>query len=355
MKLIKYLRNLSIFILLWLVSCIKPVNPTLPHLFSVSVLMGTHVQSYQLREIDYDIDLAVFKGDNTLNSIVDYQGMPDSAFSFGDYDWVASDGTIFKHTFEKIEYRDTSVMSTFSTLILIDQSASPKNFNTWDSLNRRFEAYNAFYRNLKGQGKAAFAWFSRTGTGHDVVNYINNDFSSDWDENTALALLDLTHKQSGTSGLYDAIERAVIFVASKNLENPSVTVFVKNKDDGLSDISLDNLIYLANQSHVRINVIWLMSSGGVDWDAFGRLSTETGGFSLLLYLDSFGEFSTTMIRLPSLLMVATHYYKISVRFTATGPGWFATQYKDGMYCEIYDPVSKYYELLNFIPIRLEKP
>jgi hypothetical protein len=346
------LRGTSIFIILaFCASACEPDTGTLnlPYRFDVPVLLGTHINSYDLRDVRFTLDLAVFKGDNSVNEVPYYTDLPDSSFKFTDYS--VSDGTLIHHTIEKVQYTDTSAFNTFSTLVLIDQSAFPENFDTTDSYNERFEAYNAFYKNLNGQGKVAFAYFGRESNEHNVVTYINQDFSDKWDESTVLSLLDLTHRQSGSSGLYDALERAIYFISAKGLKNPSITLFVRNKDDGLSDINLDNLIYLANQSKVRINVIWLIHlTANVDIDALRRLTNETGGFEV--YMGSIYQMTSVFLKLPDLLRVSTSFYRISVKMTATGPSWFSDIYKTGF--KLYYYTSQFYQW-NYIPIYLAKP
>ncbi|MGD0342452.1 MAG: hypothetical protein ABSA76_12180, partial [Bacteroidales bacterium] len=269
--------------------------------------------------------------------------------SFQFVNFYTSDSTFIHYDIEKVEFVDTSAFSTFSTLVLIDQSAYPENFDTTDSYNERFEAYDAFYKNLNGQGKVAFAYYKREGTDHDkVITYINENFSDKWDEGTMLALLDLTHKQSGSSGLFDALERAIYFVSSRGLENPSITLFVRNKDDGMSDITLDNLIYLARQSKVRINVIWLIHrTQNVDFNTLRRLPYETGGFEV--YMGSIYQMNSVFLKLTELLNVTTSFYRVSVKMKADGLDWFNDIYRTGIYL-YYQPDD-----WNYIPIYLVKP
>jgi hypothetical protein len=342
-----------ILIALYAISCKPDQEPLkLPYRFDVPVLLGTHINSYEFKEVKFTLDLAVFKGDNSVNMVPDYIGLPDSSFQFNDYYFhYGTDSTLISYQIEKVEFVDTSVYSSFSTLVLIDQSAFPENFDTTDYYNERFEAFNALYLNLNGEGKVAFAWFRRTGSDHDAVRYINTDFSGTWDRGTMLQLLDLTHSQSGTSALFDAIERAIFFISAKNLANPSVTVLVKNRDDGKSDINLDNLIYLANQNHVKINIIWLVHRWpNVDFDALRRLPYETGGFEV--YMGSSYQMNSVFLRLPSLLNLKTNFYKVSVKMTSIGPSGFADTYREGMYLNYY--TSQNYKW-NYIPIYLVKP
>ncbi|MGD0342456.1 MAG: hypothetical protein ABSA76_12200, partial [Bacteroidales bacterium] len=68
-------QNITIFILiaLFAISC-KPEQGALklPYRFDVPVLLGTHINSYELREVRFTLDLAVFKGDNSVNEVPYY-------------------------------------------------------------------------------------------------------------------------------------------------------------------------------------------------------------------------------------------------------------------------------------------
>lgn len=324
----------------------------LPYRRDIPVLLGTHVRSYASKEIKFTLDLAVYKGDNSVNVVPDFTGLPDSSFRFEDYWYVKGiDSTRVTHQIEKTEFVDTSAFSTFSNLVLIDQSASPENFDTTDYYNERFEAFNAFCKNLNGQGKIAFASFRRISDEHDVVDYINTNFSDTWDQATMLRLLNLTHLQGGSSPLYDALERAIYFISARNLENPSITVLIKNRDDGKSDINLDNLILLAKQSNIKINVIWLIHRyQNVDFSALRRLPYETGGF--MVYMSSSYQMNSVFLRMPDLLRVTTSFYRIFVKMTATGPENFANAYNTGMYLYYY--TSEFYQW-NWFPVYFDKP
>ena len=112
-----------------------------------------------------------------------------------------------RHSIEKAEFVDTVSQKTFTTMFLIDQSSAPENFDSTDYYNQRFLAFNAFYKTLEGQGNVVFSYYNKLSTGHDVLTVINKDFSDRWDPVTTKALLDLTHKQAGSSGLYDALHQ----------------------------------------------------------------------------------------------------------------------------------------------------
>jgi hypothetical protein len=349
------LRKLTILAVLAVMAVACEPDPgtlALPYRRDVPVLIGTHVNSYASQEVKFTLDMAVYKGDNSVNVVPYFEGLPDSSWQFTDFWYVENnDSTFIHHQIEKSEFVDTSAFSTFSTLMLIDQSGFPENFDTTDYYNERFEAYNAFYKNLNGQGKVAFAWFRRAATEHDVVKYINSEFSENWEPGTMRELLDLTHEQGGTAALYDAIERAIYFIAAKNLDNPSVTVLIKNRDDGKSDITLDNLIALAKQNNVRINIIWLIHRyQNVDFSAMRKLPYSTGGFEV--YMSSSYQMNTVFLRLPDLLRVTTSFYRVKVKMTATGPEPFANIYSTGVYLYYY--TSQFYNW-SYIPIILVKP
>lgn len=284
------LRKFSIVALIAIlaVSCEpEPGTIALPYRRDVPVLLGTHVDSYADQEVRFTMDMAVYMGDNSINNVPYFTGLPDSSWQFSDFWYVENnDSTFIHHQIEKSEFVDTSAFSTFSTLVLIDQSGFPENFDTTDYYNERFEAYNAFYKNLNGQGKIAFAWYRRASIEHDVIKYINTDFSENWEPGTMRQLLDLTHQQGGTAALYDALAQAINFISTKNLENPSITVLIKNRDDGKSAITLDNLIALAQQKIVRINVFWLINRyQNVDFTALRYLLWASGCFEV--YMSSY--------------------------------------------------------------------
>src|ERR1035437_976246 len=143
--------------LLFVTSCKRVAGSLdLPYRKDVPVLLATRVTSYELREVHFIMDVAVFKGDNAINEVHEFTGLPDSSFTFEDYEFQ---GTWVRHSIEKVQYVDTVSQNTFSTMILIDQSSAPENFDSTDYYNQRFEAFNAFYKNLEGQGKVVFAYY----------------------------------------------------------------------------------------------------------------------------------------------------------------------------------------------------
>jgi hypothetical protein len=330
-------------------SCKKEsVSLNLPYRRDVPVLLATRILSYELREVHFSVDLAVFKGDNEVNEVHEFTGLPDSSFTFEDYEFK---GTWVRHSIEKVEYVDTVSQKTFSTMFLIDQSSAPENFDSTDYYNQRFQAFNAFYRTLEGQGKVVFSYYNKTTTSHDVLKFINKDFSDRWDSETTKSLLDLTHKQAGSSGLYDALQQALDFMSKSSLSNKSITLFVRNKDDGSSLLSLDNIIALANSLDIKINVIWLIhETANVDLDALRQLSEKTGGFSV--YMSSIYQSSTVFLELTKILRMEMSFYRVNVKMTIGDPNWFNSRYSTGMFLYYY--TSQFYKW-SYVPVYLEKP
>jgi hypothetical protein len=354
MKFADISKLIGIAVIFLTVSCKKEAKDlALPYRKAVPVVLGSHVSAYDLREILFTLDIAVFKGDNETNEIQELTGLPDSSFKFTDY--LTSDlssNSWVRHKIEKIDYTDTIHQRTFSTMILIDQSAGPENFDSTDYYNQRFQAFNAFYKTLNGQGKVIFSSYNRSEKDHKVVlNIINKEFSDNWDAATAKELLDLTHQQSGTSGLFDALEQAIDYISAINTENKSITLFVRNKDDGYSNSSLDNIISLAKSKNVKINIIWLIrQTSNVDLPSLRRLSSGTGGFSV--YMGSIYQSTSVFLGLSRLLKLETGFYRIHVKMTIEEPNWFASRYSTGIYLYYY---MDGYDRWNYSPFVLEKP
>jgi hypothetical protein len=349
MRFSTYISVIILLTVLSLNSCKKDVDPTaLPYRFDVPVLLATHIISYDLREINFSIDLAVFKGDNSVNNIIEYTDLKDSSFHFENYTF---NGTLVKFEKDSIKYIDTIPQNTFSTMILIDQSASPENFDSTDFYNQRFQAFNAFYKNLNGQDKVIFSTFSRTSNSHNVLKLLNNNFSSSWDENTAKSLLNITHQQTGTSGFFDALEQAINFIKDKDVENKSITLFVRNKDDGLSKLALDDIILLAKTNHIKINIIWLIkNTANSDITTLVKLTSKTGGFSV--YMSKIYQSTTVFLGLTKLLKTQTKFYRIPVKLTIGYPNYFVDKTWKGMFLYYY--TSPFF-IWSYIPYYLEKP
>jgi hypothetical protein len=304
-----------------------------PIRYDVPVLLATNVTNYDFQEISFKLDIAVFKGDNEINEVIEFTGLPDSSFKFNFF----SDDNIVKCFIDKVEYIDSASFATFTTLVLIDQSAFPENFDSTDYYNQRFQAFNAFYKNLNGQGNVCFAYYNRKPNNVNVLKVINTELSSKWDENVARALLNLTHNQSGSSGLFDALDQAISFIAARGTGNTSITLFLRNKDDGQSNITLNNLILKAKASNVKINIIWLINDiTNVDGVTLRRLATKTGGFTV--YMSYVFQSTTVFLQLPKLLKMETNFYRVSARITKEPPLFFnQTSYNPGVYIYYYPP------------------
>ncbi len=344
-----------LFVLLPLLvsSCQEPAGePSLPFRKDVPVLLGTRIESYDLREIHFNLDLAVIKGDNETNEIQEYTGLPDSSFKFIDFlTTFTANNTWVNHTVEKVEFVDTIPSSDFLTMFLIDQSSYPESFDSTDYYNQRFQAFNGFYRTLEGQGKVVFSSYKRKDLTHNVLDIINPEPSDHWNPEIAGGLLDLTHKQGGTAALYDGLESAILYLAGKTSQHKSITLFVRNKDDGKSKLTLPDVITLANQHNIKINVIWLIhSTANVDLAALRQLSAKTGGFSV--YMNSAYQSSSVFLGLTKLLKMNLQFYRVFVKMTIGAPNYFNPKYSTGVYLYYY--TSKFYTW-SWIPVYLEKP
>lgn len=349
MQAFKKIPALFLVAILLLTSCEEdPPVLNIPARYDIPVLLATDVTYYDLQEIHFKLDIAVFKGDNELNEVLDFTGLPDSSFKFSDY---VVNGDSVKYFVDKVEYTNSESFDSFTSLILIDQSSFPENFDSTDYYNQRFQAFNAFYKNLNGQGKVCFAYYNRKQNDGNVMKVINTELSDKWDENIARALLDLTHNQSGNSALFDALDQAISFIASRGTENKSVTLFVRNKDDGLSNITLDNLILKAKASNVKINIIWLIKDPvNVDGGTLRRLASSTGGFTV--YMDKILQSNTVFLQLVRLLRMETNFYRVTARITIQPPTFF-NQTRFNTRVAVYYYTSKYLTG-NYIFFALEK-
>jgi hypothetical protein len=106
--------------LLSFTSCNKNAEERpLPYRNDVPILLAVHISKYESREVDFSLDVAVYKGDNDTNRVAEYSGIPADSFKFEDY---LFNGSWVRHSIEKMTYQDTIRESTFSTLLMIDQS-----------------------------------------------------------------------------------------------------------------------------------------------------------------------------------------------------------------------------------------
>ena len=346
---LKRILTFVLLTILLLTSCEEdPPVLSNPIRYDVPVLLATDVTYYDLQEIRFKLDIAVFQGDNMINEVLEFTGLPDSSFKFTDFVY---NGDSVKHFIDKVEYIDSASFNTFTSLILIDQSAYPENFDSTDYYNQRFQAFNAFYKNLNEQGNVCFAYYNRKPNDENVLKIINPELSGKWDENVARALLNLTHNQSGSSGLYDALDQAISFIAARGTGNTSITLFLRNKDDGQSNIILDNLILKANDSNVKINIIWLIHDiSNVDGNTLRKLATKTGGFTV--YMSYIFQSTTVFLQLPKLLKMETNFYRVSGRITIPPPSFFnQTRYTTGVYIYYYPPGPF---IASWLPLYFEK-
>jgi hypothetical protein len=342
-------KTLYIILSVIAISCQKEgTEPALPYRIDVPVLLGTRVESYDLREIHFSFDLAVLKGDNETNAIQEFTGLPDSSFQFEDYEF---NKTMVTHTIEKAQFTDTIPRANFLTMFLIDQSNYPESFDSTDYYNQRFQSFNGFYKTLDGRGQVVFSSYKRVDDTHNVLSIINTRPSDKWDPAIAGALLGLTHQQKGTSGLYDALEQAIMYLSTEISQNKSITLFVRNKDDTKSNLNLAGVITLANQYNVKINVIWMIhSTENVDLTALRQLSAKTGGFSV--YMSSIHQSSTVFLGLTKLLTMDLMFYRVAVKMAIGEPNFFNAKYSTGFYLYYY--TSQFYKW-SWIPVYLEKP
>jgi hypothetical protein len=323
-----------------------PPTQTFPFRKDVPVLLRTQVPYYDLREVRFIFDLAIYRGDvevNETNNVEDFTGLPDSSFRFTDYEF---NGTWVRHTVDKVEFIDTLPEAYFSTIILIDQSKYPENFDSTDYYNNRLQSFNAFYKTLNNRGEVLFAYYNRTSTDTSKINYLNSDFSSSWESGTVRKLLDLTHQQEGTSSLFDALESAIKRLADHTSGNKSITLYVRNKDDGQSKLNLSEIITYAQSENVKINVIWLIKNvSNVDQQALRQLSSKTGGFCV--YMSSIYQSNTVFLKLADLLLNNLSFYRVHATMTIGEPNYFLPAYTTGVF--IYYYVSKFF-VWSYVPL-----
>jgi hypothetical protein len=150
------------------------------------------------------------------------------------------------------------------------------------------------------------------------------------------------------------LEQALNFILNQNSENKSITLFVRNKDDGKSLRSLAEIISLARLNNVKINVIWLINdTENVDIATLSQLSTKTGGFAV--YMNSIYQSTTVFLGLSKLLKRDMNFYRVSVNLTVGAPNYFSPKFSTGSTgLFIYYYVSEFYTW-SYIPIYLEKP
>ncbi|MBI5217538.1 MAG: VWA domain-containing protein [Bacteroidia bacterium] len=236
---------------------------------------------------------------------------------------------------------------------MIDQSDSVESYNISDPNNQRFQAINGFYKTLNGEGEVIFSAYARNGKlKDDTLTILNNDFSSEWDEETAKKMLDLTHTTGGTSCMYDAIYKMINYMAARPGSNKSLVVLARNKDDGKSAHTLDEVIQLAKDKNIKINLIWMIKNYlNVNFDALRKLPSKTGGF--LVYNGYVYQLSTVFLGLKKILRNEYKFYRFRATLLIDSPDYFADAFRDGIKIYYYS-FSSYY-IWNYVPFYLEKP
>jgi len=323
-------------------------EPTLPFSYNVSVLLNTKILDFQLRKIDYYLDVAVIKGSKTMDSIGEYSDLPDSVFKFKDYYF---NNKLVHFQINKIEYLDTIPEKTFYTALLIDQSANGNSYELRDPYNYRYENINAFLKNLSGQGHVILSACARNGElANNVLTIYGDKFISHWNKEIATNLLALTHQTGGTSSINDGLYGMVDFMAKNAPDsNRSVTVVLINKDDGKSIHSIEQIKSLAVDNHIRINFIFLSYNiNFIDFRSFTGLAEASGGFC---ELGGIWELSSSFFMMNKLLKRDLFFYRIHTTLTIESPQYFNPNYMDVLKT-VYDTNSKYDNYLYFV---LEKP
>lgn len=323
-------------------------EPELPFHDNVCVLMGVRILDYQLRKIDFVLDVAVIKGGKTADSTTLFEGLPDTAFVFNNYFF---NGTEVRHQVNKIEYIDTFGVPTFYNCMLIDQSDVPNSYKKRDPYNYRFENLNAFLKNIDYQGNVVLSAFARNGEIEESpLTIYEKKFTPVWNETIARNLLDLTHKTGGTSSRLDALYYAVKYMAEHAPDsNRSVTVFTINKDDGKSSYTTFDIINLAQNHKIKINPVFFSYTDSlVGFSSMLSLANATGGFSMT---GGTWELSSAFFLMNQLLKNNVSFYRIYTTLTIGAPNWFNNAYRSYMRVRFdSDPANDAY--VNFL---LEKP
>lgn len=338
-----------ILMIFFFFSCKEEIpEPELPFHENVSVLLGVKVMDYQLRKIDFILDVAVIKGAKTVDSTTLFVGLPDSCFRFDDYDF---NNCRVKHKISRIEFYDTLGAPTYFNCMLVDQSEAGNTYKNRDPYNYRFENYNAFLKNIRYQGNVILAAFARNGRiEKSPLTFYHNQFTPVWNETIARSLLDLTHLTGGTSSRLDAIYEAVKFMADHAPDsNRSLTVFTINKDDGLSKYTIFDIINLAQNHKIKINsVFYSYDDLLVDTRSMLSISNATNGFSMI---GGTWELSSAFFFMNNLLKNNLSFYRIYVTMTIDAPSWFADSYRSYLWIKF----GKNSDDRNIVYFLLEKP
>jgi hypothetical protein len=338
---VSFLCVLMLFTAIFM-SCKKTEPETvLPWRYDVPVLYSANAYNYQTRQIDFNLKIAVLRGNNeTEAEIEEYTGIPDTCFKFEDY---LFGNTWVKFHINNITYTHDTATIPYFTSIMLDQSAMPESFDVNDKYNQRFQAINGYLNKLKGNGQVMISGFARNGELSGNIEYCNTTPISYWNKSTAKNLLDLTHKTGGTSCLFDALNTMLDQMANVPAQNKSIVVLLINKDDSLGTNNLENVIQKAKLNNIKINLIWLINTWQyVDFTTMTELPARTGGF--LVYMGKIYQMSTVFWGLDKLLTKTVNYYNLDVKLTVDAPSSFGITYQDGL--KLYYPVSSYYDWNN---------
>lgn len=330
--------------------CKKESNFYYPVRYDVPILTSTKIINFGYRKIDFELCVTLLKGDNASDNIQELNILPDTCFQFEEYQ--TSNGCWVKMQRNKISVSDTTPLSYYTTAIMIDQSDEPESFNQSDPYNQRFQALNGYFKTLDGKGEVMFAAYARKGKiKTDTLSILSNGFETSWSEETAKSLLDLTHSTGGSSPMFDAIYKMIQVVDKKPGVNKSIIVYARNKDDGQSSHSIDELIALANEKQIKLNVIWMIKDyNNVDFDALRKMPTKTGGF--MIYVGKVYQLSTLFLGLSRVLRNEFKFYRLNLSLAIDEPDHFATTYRAGIYIYYYN-FSTYF-IWSFLPFHLEK-
>lgn len=343
-----YIAGIAFFATLY--SCKKkPVEDLIPYRYDVPVLFSAETDNYLLRKIEFNLKIAVLKGNNqSQEDVTEYTGIPDTSFFFQDYMF---NNTWVRHNITNCSYlKDTQYTGYFSS-IMLDQSSTPESFDLNDKNNLRFAAINGFLNKLKGDAFVLLSGFSRNGKLNGTYfELCSPQPVSVWDKTTARNLLDLTHKTGGTSCLFDALGSMITYMSAYSYNNKSITVMIINADDGLGNDSLESIIQKARNNNIKINLIWLIDNYQyVNFPTLTQLPCRTGGF--LIYMGDIYQASTIFLGLDMLLKRNISHYNLDVTLTIDSPNYFLEKYTTGV--KIYYPQSSYYTW-SYIPFFLSK-
>ena len=346
---VSYYLLYFILFLFFAISCRKKEADTqLPWRYDVPVLYSAEAYDYTLRQIDFQLKLAVLRGNNkTEEAIEEYINISDTSFQFEDY--IFNGGWV-RFMKKNISYENSTPDATYFTSIMLDQSAVPESFDINDKMNQRYQAINGFLNRLTGAGQVLISGFARDGKLSGNLEFCNPNPVQSWDKSTARNLLDLTHKTGGTSCLFDALDEMLDHMENIQAQNKSIVVLVMNKDDSLSTATLESVIQKAKNLNIKVNLIWLIDNWTyVDFTTFTELPARTGGF--LIYMGDIYQVSTIFYGLDKILTNNVNYYKLDVKLTIDSPNYFLDTYRTGI--KILYPNSSYYTW-SFIPFKLFK-